>query len=333
MEWEAFRSRHMESLHRLPKEETGIKALQLFHFQARYNPLYARYLQLLNLNPSDIQEVAEIPFLPIELFKRHSIRTGTFEPEVVFTSSGTTRTDTRSRHEVRDSGWYARSFLASFQDAYGSPGTWVIAALLPSYQDREGSSLIHMVSELARLSGHPESGFYLGRESELLRRLVEWEEQGIRAMLFGVTFALLDLAERHALRIPRIILMETGGMKGRREELTREEVHERLMSGFRVPAVHSEYGMTEMLSQAYSPGGGIFHPPAWMQVLVRDPTDPLARALPQGRGGLNVIDLANVDSCAFLATSDLGQVFPDGSFSVDGRFDNSDVRGCNLLLA
>lgn len=306
--------------------------LEVFRFQAKYCPVYRDYLDALKTDPAHIKEIDEIPFLPIEFFKSHTLLAEGKEAELVFESSGTTGAET-SRHHVADASLYRESFLRSFYAAYGSPEKLCILALLPSYLERKASSLVYMMDHLIRWSGHPDSGFYLDQLEKLSAILSKRNNDGHPTLLLGVSFALLDLAEQYPLPLwNHIHLMETGGMKGRREEMVRSELHQRLTKAFDLQMVHSEYGMTELLSQAYSDGDGLFFSPPWMKVLIRDPNDPLT-LLPAGRpGGINIIDLANVFSCSFIATDDLGKVHADGSFEVIGRFDHADIRGCNLLV-
>lgn len=305
-------------------------ALELFQLQSERNLVYAAYVDALNIDRSSVKSLHEIPFLPIEFFKTHRVVTGDFLEEVVFSSSGTTGQQT-SRHFVRSAAWYKEVFSHGFELFYGQPSNYCLLALLPSYLERQGSSLIMMVEELIRATEDEYSGFYLHNHEDLYKRLLANQKRGKRTLLMGVTFGLLDFAERLQLEIPDAIIMETGGMKGRREEITRQEVADILTEAFGVEKIHSEYGMTELMSQAYSKGDGIFYCPPWMAVLPRDSSDPLT-CFRHGRGVLNIIDLANVDSCAFIATQDVGRVLEDGSFEVLGRVDRSDVRGCNLLV-
>jgi phenylacetate-coenzyme A ligase PaaK-like adenylate-forming protein len=308
-------------------------ALEVFHFQAQQCPVYRDYLAALKVDPMQVREPEEIPFLPIEFFKSHTILAEGMKAEVVFESSGTTGSDP-SRHHVADAGLYRESFLRSFFGFYGSPEELCILALLPSYLEREASSLVYMMDHLIRWSKHPESGFYLDQLDSLAAILEKRNNDGQPTLLIGVSFALLDLAEKHAMPLwNHIRVMETGGMKGRRQEMVRSELHQQLKEGFDLERVHSEYGMTELLSQAYSEGDGTFQSPPWMQVLIRDPNDPLT-LLPAGRsGGINIIDLANIFSCSFIATGDLGKIQEDDTFEVLGRYDHSDIRGCNLLVS
>ncbi|GEL10075.1 acyltransferase [Flavobacterium glycines] len=283
---------------------------------------------------TDVQKVKslqQIPFLPIQFFKSHDIVSNTNPVQTTFTSSGTTGMIT-SKHLVTDVTLYEESYQKGFTEFYGNIENYVVLALLPSYLEREGSSLIYMVEDLIKLSNHPESGFYLHNHEDLIKKLIELDESGQNVILIGVTYALLDLIEKQKFQLQNTIIMETGGMKGKRKEMIREELHEQLCAGFGVPSIHSEYGMTELLSQAYSLGNGIFECPAWINILIRDTEDALTY-IPNGKtGGINVIDLANINSCSFIATQDLGKKYLNNSFEVLGRFDNSDIRGCNLMV-
>ena len=277
-----------------------------------------------------VKTLPAIPMLPVSFFKTHRVITTDFTPETVFESSGTTQTNT-SRHLVKDMGLYRQSFTNCFERFYGNVKDWCILGLLPSYLERQHSSLVMMVDELIKLSGHPNGDFYLADHKKLSQTLQRLESKQQKTLLIGVTFGLLDFAASFPQRLEYTIVMETGGMKGRRKELTRTEVHQLLRDGLGVSKVHSEYGMTELLSQAYSTGDGRFICPPWMKVLVRDAEDPL-QVKESGRGLLQVIDLANLYSCSFIATEDVGIVYEDGSFEVWGRLDNSDIRGCSLLV-
>lgn len=310
-------------------QEFNELCLKIFRYQHSKNPVYRKYLKYLRINPDMVSHYTSIPFLPIELFKSHKVCCS--DPDVntlVFSSSGTTG-QTTSKHFVTDPELYQRSFLSGFKTFYGSPDEYIILALLPAYLDRQDSSLVYMVDHLIRNSGHPKSGFYL-KDTPKMLDIIKHSDRPV--LLLGVTFALLDMVENTRLRNQNLIVMETGGMKGRRKEMIREEVHEKLKNGFGVDHIHSEYGMTELLSQAYSSEKGIFRTPPWMRVLVRDTDDPLSIVEPGKSGGLNIIDLANINSCSFIATQDLGRSWSDGSFEVLGRFDYSDIRGCNLMV-
>lgn len=306
-------------------------ALDLFRLHAAQNRVYRGFLQGLGVDPLSIDRVDRIPFLPIGVFRNHHVLLDGFDHGLVFTSSGTTGAVT-SHHHVPWPELYERSFLTSFRAVYGDPAQWRILALLPAYLEREGSSLVYMAHKLIPASGDPLSGTYLYKYADLAEVLHRSEAEGQKTLLLGVPFALLDLAEQFPQPLPNLVIMETGGMKGRRPEIVREELHRILKNAFNVPTVHSEYGMTELLSQAWSLGDGIYRCPPWLQVHVRDVNDPFS-SLPDGRtGGLNIIDLANIASCPFIATQDLGRRNADGSFEVLGRYDNSDVRGCNLMV-
>jgi phenylacetate-coenzyme A ligase PaaK-like adenylate-forming protein len=305
--------------------------METFRFQALRNPIYKKFLSLLGRSVEDVQNVDQIPFMPIQFFKEFQVKTTDFEPEKVFLSSGTTGS-IQSKHLVKDLNWYDWSFREAFDYFYGPIEDYVVLALLPSYLERDGSSLIYMADDFIKSSKHKESGFYLNNRKELVENLNELEKSGKKTLLLGVSFALLDLVEEHPFSLKHTIVMETGGMKGRRKEMIRKELHQVLASGFGVEHIHSEYGMTELLSQAYSKGKGIFQCPPWMKIKIRDTEDALT-LLPTGKsGGINIIDLANRYSCSFLATQDLGRCIDDKNFEVLGRFDNSDIRGCNLLI-
>jgi len=309
-------------------EKTG---LEIFYYQARNNAVYKQFLSLLNINIDAIKRIEEIPFLPIQFFRSHKVISTTDAVEHVFTSSGTTGNLT-SKHYIFDISLYERSYLSAFEHFYGTIEGHTVLGLLPSYLDRTGSSLIYMVNDLILRSGKPNSGFYLDNLSELKNTLIDLDAKGEQVLLIGVSFALLDLVEKYTFELKNTFIMETGGMKGRRKELIRDELHSKLKKGFGVNIIHSEYGMTELLSQAYSKGNGIFKCPPWMKIAIRDTEDALM-PLPNGQtGGINIIDLANINSCSFIATQDLGKTYADGTFEVLGRFDHSDIRGCNLLI-
>ncbi len=312
------------------EEEFNKKALEVFKFQFENNRVYRSFCDLLNKTPSDIRSIEDIPFLPIQFFKTHNILSSNETIETTFSSSGTTGTIT-SKHHITDLSIYNASFKRAFKQFYGSIEDYVVLALLPSYLERKGSSLIHMVDSLITQSKQPESGFYLNNLTELRDTLTKIDSEGKKVLLIGVSFALLDLVETHQFNLKNTIVMETGGMKGRRKELIRNELHQILKTGFGVSVIHSEYGMTELLSQAYSKGNGIFNCPNWMKIITRDTEDPLTIQKTGKTGGLNIIDLANINSCSFIATQDLGRIKSDNSFEVIGRFDHSDIRGCNLM--
>ncbi|WP_296684739.1 acyl transferase [Flavobacterium sp.] len=306
-------------------------ALKVFRFQYENNLVYREFCDFLKTDVQKVKSIQQIPFLPIQFFKSHSVVSNTNPIQATFTSSGTTGMST-SKHLVTDVSIYEESYRKGFSQFYGNIEDYVVLALLPSYLEREGSSLIHMVDDLIQLSNQPESGFYLHNYDELIEKLIQLDQAGQNAVLIGVTYALLDLVEKHSFQLENTIIMETGGMKGKRKEMIREELHQQLCEGFGVNAIHSEYGMTELLSQAYSLGEGIFECPSWMQILVRDTEDALSYVREGKTGGINVIDLANINSCSFIATQDLGKKYSNGSFEVLGRFDHSDIRGCNLMV-
>ncbi|WP_228853684.1 long-chain-fatty-acid--protein ligase [Aegicerativicinus sediminis] len=306
-------------------------AIQVFNFQFENNKVYRSYCDLLFKHPSDIRKIEDIPFLPIQFFKSHEVVSSFKKSDIVFTSSGTTNTG-NSRHFVTELSIYNKSFLKGFELFYGDPSDYTILALLPSYLERDGSSLIYMVEALINKSKNKLSGFYLHNYDDLIQQINSSEKNGEKILLIGVTYALLDLIEQHQFNLKNTIIMETGGMKGKRKELIREELHKLLKNGFGVNNIHSEYGMTELLSQAYSKGYGIFQCSPWMKILTRSVYNPLETMQDIRSGGLNIIDLANINSCSFIATQDLGKVYPDGSFEVIGRFDSADIRGCNLMV-
>ncbi|MBE9584360.1 acyl transferase [Mucilaginibacter sp. JRF] len=307
-------------------------ALEVFNYQAEHNIVYKEFLSGLNVDAASVTEVSNIPFLPVEFFKSQAVVTSHDDIELTFTSSGTTGMIT-SRHHVTDVSWYVDSFRKAFSLFYGDIRDYTVLALLPSYLEREGSSLIYMADDLIKQSNNPDSGFYLYNHADLFHQLKKQQELKKPTLLLGVTFALLNFIELYPMNFPELIVMETGGMKGRRKEMIREELHTTLCKGFGVSSIHSEYGMTELLSQAYSKGEGIFNCPPWMRIITRDPNDPLSLIGTGQTGGVNIIDLANINSCSFIATQDLGKVYADSSFEILGRFDNSDIRGCNLLIA
>ena len=306
-------------------------ALDVFHHQFLHNHVYRKFCKLLKTDPETINKIEDIPFLPIEFFKTKKIVSGDLKEDLIFTSSGTTGSHV-SKHYVNDITIYEKSYKTAFEYFYGSISDYCVLALLPSYLEREGSSLIYMVDDLIKESRHADSGFYLKNTSQLKDKLIALDSDGTKILLIGVSFALLDLVEKHQFQLKNTIVMETGGMKGRRKEMVREELHDILKKGFGVSGIHSEYGMTELLSQAYSHGNGLFRTPSWMKILTRDTEDPITLQDIGKTGGINIIDLANINSCAFIATQDLGKVYENGNFEVLGRFDNSDIRGCNLMV-
>ncbi len=306
-------------------------AVDLFRLHAERNPVYRGFLSALRRDPEVVRRVEDIPYLPIGAFRNQRVLLDGLEPSIVFTSSGTTGSITSSHH-LPWPGLYERSFLTSFTAAYGDPSGWRILALLPAYLERPGSSLVYMAQKLISASGDPLSGTYLYQYDQLADVLRRSEAEAKPTLLLGVTFALLDLAEKHPMVLKHTAVMETGGMKGRRPEMVREQLHTILKSAFALEAIHSEYGMTELLSQAWSNRDGLYRCPPWMRISLRDVNDPLSRVEPGRTGGIDIIDLCNIASCPFISTQDLGRIHADGSFEVLGRFDNSDVRGCNLLV-
>lgn len=306
-------------------------ALKVFRFQYENNTIYREFCDLLKTDKGAVKSLEQIPFLPIQFFKSHEVLSSHEPVQETFTSSGTTGMIT-SKHLITDVSLYEQSYRNAFSEFYGNIEDYAVLALLPSYLERTGSSLIYMVQDLIELSNNENSGFYLHNYDELISKLLELDAAGQNVLLIGVTYALLDLIETKKFQLKNTIIMETGGMKGKRKEIIREELHQILCEGFGVSSIHSEYGMTELLSQAYSLGNGIFECPSWMHILIRDPEDAITYVDPGKTGGINVIDLANINSCSFIATQDLGKKYPNNTFEVLGRFDNSDIRGCNLMV-
>lgn len=306
-------------------------ALKVFRFQYENNKVYKEFCDLLKTDVQKVKSLQQIPFLPIQFFKSHEVVSNTNEIQETFTSSGTTGMIT-SQHLVTDVSLYEQSYRLAFSECYGNIEDYAVLALLPSYLERSGSSLIYMVKDLIELSNNEHSGFYLHNYDELISKLIELDNSGQNVILIGVTYALLDLIEKQHFQLKNTIIMETGGMKGHRKEMIREELHQILCTGFGVQSIHSEYGMTELLSQAYSLGNGIFECPSWMHILIRDTEDALSYVDYGKTGGINVIDLANINSCSFIATQDLGKKYSNNTFEVLGRFDHSDIRGCNLMV-
>ena len=306
-------------------------AMKVYRYQYENNPVYREFCNLIRKTPTEVRSLDQVPYLPIEFFKSKDVLSSTAPIQTTFTSSGTTGTIT-SKHHVTDLNYYEESFRKGFSYFYGPIEDYVVLALLPSYLEREGSSLIYMADDFIKQSSHPESGFYLHNYEELIANLELLDREGKNVLLLGVTYALLDIIEQHQFELNNTIIMETGGMKGKRKEMIREELHQILCTGFGVSAIHSEYGMTELLSQGYSKGQGLFQTPKWMKILIRDTNDPLTLLQNSNTGAINIIDLANLYSCSFIATQDLGKIYPDQSFEILGRFDNADIRGCNLLV-
>jgi len=312
-------------------DEFNDTALEIFNFQYLNCKLYKSFVDYLGIKLHDVDHFKKIPFLPIEFFKNNRVYSSLKPYEKIFASSGTTSSEL-SNHYIADLSVYYKSFRTCFELFYGNIRDYCVLALLPSYLERQDSSLIFMVKDLINRSNYKDSGFYLDNYEKLAKKLNELKSKNRKVLLIGVSFALLDLAEKYSFDMPDIIVMETGGMKGRRKEITRNEVHGILCKCFNVNSIHSEYGMTELLSQAYSKGEGIFITPPWMKILIRDVNDPLTLLENNRTGGINVIDLANYNSCSFIATQDLGKLHCQGSFEVLGRFDASDIRGCNLMI-
>ncbi len=308
------------------------KCLEIFCFQYFNNPVYKEYVDLLEISKESVDSIEKIPFLPISFFKSKKIYVGNDNYDIIFSSSATTGVS-RASHFVKDISIYERSFFSAFKRFYGDPEEYIILCLLPSYLEREGSSLVYMAEKLVEASNSPNSGFFLYDHQELYAKIKEAALSSKKILLLGVSFALLDFAAKFKLDgISNLVIMETGGMKGRGEEIPREKLHEILKDSFGVDMIHSEYGMCELLSQAYSEGGGVFRCPPWMRVLVRDINRPFSYVEGEGLGGINIIDLANINSCCFIETEDIGRSFEDGLFAVDGRLANVEIRGCNMLL-
>ncbi len=326
-----IRAKLAESILKVSSNNFEELSIELFRYQAQYNPLYAQFIELLGIKIDNVSQLVEIPFLPIQFFKNYTIQTGSWEAEAVFSSSGTTGMTT-SRHLLRSTKWYQDISRRCFQQFYKFPSQYCFLALLPSYLERTGSSLISMAEDFIQQSRYDQSGFFLNHQDKLIDLLEKNKKEGVPTILIGVSFALLDFAESQPMDLGEIIIMETGGMKGRRKELTRVELHQQLKTAFNVTTIHSEYGMTELTSQAYSKGEGIFYPGPTMKVMTREINDPFKLQLAGKSGILNIIDLGNLDTCAFIATDDIGRVYEDGSFEVMGRVDYSDLRGCNLLV-
>lgn len=328
----SFKSFYQDIFH-VNKSNFDQLALDIFKYQAIANPVYRKYIRFLNINPEDVTDIKSIPFLPVSFFKTASVRSGTWIEQGVFESSATTG-QTTSKHYVRDKGFYLNNTIRIFRQFYGTLSDYHVLALLPSYLERDNSSLVLMAQEFIRHSKSEYSGFYLHNYDELCNTMsrIRQNNDSRRVLLIGVSFALLDLAEGYGPDLSGAIVMETGGMKGRRREMIREELHDVLRRGLNVKEIHSEYGMTELLSQAYSQGDGLFRAPPWVRILLRDVNDPFDLDVRKSSGGINIIDLANIDSCAFVETRDVGKMHSEGRFEVIGRFDNSDIRGCNLMV-
>ena len=313
------------------EDQFNTLAIEAFRFQYKNIPVYNEYCNRINKKPKSISHYKQIPFLPIGFFKTHKVFANNSIPKFIFTSSGTTGMQT-SKHYVANIKLYEQSFARAFEQFYGNIKDYCVLALLPSYLERKGSSLIYMAKNLIEQSDHTDSGFYLHNYKQLAKKLDKLNQTKQKTLLLGVTYALLDLAEQYPQKLNNTIIMETGGMKGQRKELVREELHTTLCEAFKVKSIHSEYGMTELLSQAYSKKNGVFETPPWMKIIIRDTYDPFTFYENGRSGGINIIDLANINSCCFIETKDLGKTFSDNTFTILGRFDNSDIRGCNLLV-
>ncbi len=305
-------------------------AIRIFNFQFFNNPVYEEFCRLIGKTPENVNKLVDIPFLPVEFFKNHDVLSHKEPCDKLFLSSGTSNMQ-RSKHYVKKLSLYHKSFLKAFRQFYGNPEKYCILSLLPGYHENENSSLIYMVRELIRQSGHPDSGFYMEEKDQLIENLIALDQAGQPVILIGVSFALLSLAEKYSHSFNHLIVIETGGMKGRRKEITREELHTVLKNAFGLEQIHSEYGMAELLSQAYSLKDGFFYTPPWMQIFIREYYDPLSVGKIKRSGGINIIDLANLYTCSFIETKDIGRKHHDGSFEVLGRFDYSEIRGCNLM--
>jgi phenylacetate-coenzyme A ligase PaaK-like adenylate-forming protein len=332
MNFEQQRRQFQEAIRGVESKKFTELALAVFRWQAEHNPVYAKYLSLLQIKPESISDLNAIPCLPISLFKNHTIKTGQWTAETVFSSSGTTG-QLPSQHEVRSIDWYKENTVRGFKLFYGDPADFCFLALLPSYLERTGSSLVLMAEHFIQRSQYNESGFFLDDFAALAQRIKKLKKEGIPTVLLGVTFGLLDFEEQHQIPFENLIIMETGGMKGRRKEMTRIELHQQLQPAFNVKLIHSEYGMTELFSQAYSKRDGRFFAANTMKILIRDVTDPFTMLRPERHGAINIIDLANLDTCCFIATDDLGISHKDNTFEVLGRLDGSEMRGCNLMLS
>ncbi len=325
------REKLLQQIQRIETHDFNAVAIALFHYQYEFNELYRQFIDFLGLKVVNITQIEQIPFLPIEFFKSHMVKTGDLTAVEIFSSSGTTGQIT-SKHYVTDADLYRLNALQGFEYFYGAVSDYCFLALLPNYLERKGSSLVFMVDDFIRQSKYKNSGFFLYEQEKLMATLKKNKQARIPTILLGVSYALLDLAEAFPEDLSEIIIMETGGMKGQRKELTKEELHETLQKAFNLSEIHSEYGMTELLSQGYSKGKGIFQPAPTMKILTSEITDPLSIQQNGKNGVVQVIDLANIDSCAFIATQDVGVVYADGSFEIKGRLDVSDIRGCNLMV-
>lgn len=327
-----FRENFINELYKINESNFNIKALALFNYQYAHNPIYASYANLVKKTPDTIKTIQEIPFLPVSFYKTEKILTGNTTPTNCFYSSGTTDKSTRSKHYVADLLLYEKTFTEIFLRQYGTISDYIILALLPSYQENQDSSLLYMIEHFIKKTGSKHSAFLSTDYDVFIKNIPIYKTSKKKILIIGVAYALLELAEKFSPDLSDFIVMETGGMKGRRAEMIKSEMHEYLKTAFHSKTIHSEYGMTELLSQAYSKENGIFECPSWMKILVRQVNDPFD-IRDAGRGALNVIDLANIDSCAFIEIQDLANLHEDGKFEILGRMDNSEMRGCNLLYA
>jgi phenylacetate-coenzyme A ligase PaaK-like adenylate-forming protein len=328
----SFRENFIAELYKINESNFNIKALDLFNYQYFNNPVYNRYANLIKKTPESVKNIIDIPFLPVSLYKTEKILTGNATISRCFYSSGTTDKTARSKHYVTDLKLYEDVFTEIFRQQYGDPSDYIILALLPSYEENKDSSLLYMVNALIKMTGSDASGFLSNDHEIFLKNLPTYRTSKKKLLVIGVAHALIELAEKFKPDLSGFIVMETGGMKGRRAEMVKSEMHGYLKSAFNIATVHSEYGMTELLSQAYSKENGIFECPSWMKVLIRQVSDPFD-IRKEGRGAINVVDLANIDSCAFIEIEDLANLQPSGKFEILGRMDNSEIRGCNLLYA
>lgn len=319
------------NLKEISKKNFLARALEVFQYQANNNPVYKEYLQRLACDFKAVDSLEKIPFLPISFFKTHKIITEEQATQITFLSSGTTGIE-RSKHFVADIALYETAFRKGFQHFFGNIQDYTILSLLPSYLEQKNSSLVYMINDLINQSKNKDSGFFLHNHNELINKLIALDSKEKKVLLIGVSYALLDLIEKQKFSLNNTFIMETGGMKGRRKELIKSELHELLKKGFGVSTIYSEYGMTELLSQAYSLGKGLYQTPPWMKIFIREVEDPFT-ILPKGKsGGINIVDLANINSCSFIATQDLGKIHSNEQFEILGRFDHSDIRGCNLMI-
>ena len=321
----------LESVLDIKNRDFNEVALSIFHFQYEYNAIYKSFIDFLKINREEISSWKDIPFLPIQFFKKYEVKTGEWQAETVFTSSGTTGQIT-SQHFVKEVDFYVKNTVTGYQKFYGDIENYCVLALLPSYLERSGSSLVVMAEDFIKRSKYAESGFFLYDYEKLITQLIDNQRNKIPTLLLGVTFALLDLAELYEVDLSTIIVMETGGMKGRRKEITRDEFHAVLIKKFNIQVVHSEYGMTELCSQGYSKGKGVFYPCDTLKIVTKEINDPFANQVFGKNGVINIVDLANLDSCAFIATEDVGVLYEDESFEIKGRLDASEMRGCNLMV-